>query len=791
MSPRRRKMPALNLDPKQRRLTFTPSPSAANMNVLGLGDDHILSEIVESQRRKIQATQNNNDRPKAAASVTTKLSHIVPHDHPVLLATIESLQAVHDKTSLGNFAPCPNITAHNSSQNGYPELKIRDGRHTFLISDRRQRVMRSERNFSTPEAPQTLKLKSGWMAVQGVFAGQLYVSNTLGRDIELRNGDYLRVEQVLYSEQRDNFLLCGLRFRKIQDASICQMLSATKQDTHQEVCQVLEARKVGDADEEPQQLFMIAPEQVQGHCRVVGTNAGWMERLGAFDDFNTWPTVFYRYRFLTVYSANGKVREGAFVHLTAAEADVKWRVDDNEKRTAWRGQKTIAGGSSFGMRQSGIDIIRRERRLNERAREKFPTSGSQREKYDIWSTEDSLHAPQVLEGTTSGESAAVPLIVDGPQMQDDNSALTETIISIDDSDSEDLTDASSSQIQLSQSPTLDTHWLSSLRTSHSDPIHHPTTIQRYTAGDGFCGGGGTARGMREASLSISFAFDIEPHMITTYAKNNPSTLVACTSVFDFVSNPLYHRTVDILHLSPPCQYFSPAHTVAGQSDEANSAAQFMITGMLAATRPRVVTLEQTEGIISRHPEWFMALVEQFTTQGFSVRWKVLNMADYGVPQERLRLIVLAACPGEALPDFPAPNHTRVPRDVVGKRPFHSVADAIRGIPVPWFHHNPMPLREEGAARASLRHFDGETELAKTLTCHGGIGNNHPSGQRGYTLREFAALQTFPAWHLFPEELGVTVLKRQVGNAVPPLFAKRLFEGVVEHLRRVDGVGGKE
>lgn len=781
-----RKRRKLELDPKQSRLNF--APVSVKMNTVELREDPALAEIVEVRRRKIEPTADE----RRTVTPHHKLSQIIPQDYPLLKATIESLQVEHNRTSLGKSVPSPYVTATTTGEHGRRELAIRDGRHTIVVSDRRQRVMRTQSTRFAPETPRNMEIKSGWMAIQGVFVGHLYISNTLGRDVSLRNGDYLRVEQVLYSESKDRFLLCGARFQKIQESSICQMLSRAKEDTHQEVCQVLETHKPGDLDEPPQQLFTTPPEQVQGYCRIIATNAGWMGRLGAFDDFIAWPTIFYRYRFLTVYSSNGNAREGAFMHLTAAEADEKWRVDDAEKKLGWRGQMTQPGGSSFGMRESEIKVVRKEHRLNLRARQKFPEVSRLREKYDIWSTEDGQQPQQAVEETFAGESADAPIVLDSPwpglawQMSSDN--FPDKGVDIHDLDnSDDIIDPASSQvIQLRQCRATDKTWNDSLRTSQQERILFSNSIQRYSCGDGFCGGGGTGRGMREAGLAVSWAFDFEPLMCASYVKNNPGALVANTSVFDFVNNAAYHRIIDILHLSPPCQYFSPAHTVAGQRDEANSAAQFMVTGMLAATRPRIVTLEQTEGIISRHPHWFAALVEQFTALSFSVRWKVVNMADYGVPQERLRLIILASCPGEPLPEFPTPNHSRHPR-ATAKRPYHTVSDAIRGIPVPWFHHNPLPLM--GVVRSSLRRFDGERELAKTLTCHGGIGNNHPSGQRGYTLRELAALQTFPLHHLFPDEMGATVLKRQIGNAVPPLFAKRLFESIVEHLKKVDGVVG--
>ena len=79
--------------------------------------------------------------------------------------------------------------------------------------------------------------------------------------------------------------------------------------------------------------------------------------------------------------------------------------------------------------------------------------------------------------------------------------------------------------------------------------------------------------------------------------------------------------VDILHLSPPCQFFSPAHTVAGKDDEMNTAASFVIWELLRRIKPRIVTLENTFGLENNHPEYLRRVVNQFTSSSYSVRWK--------------------------------------------------------------------------------------------------------------------------------------------------------------------------
>lgn len=165
--------------------------------------------------------------------------------------------------------------------------------------------------------------------------------------------------------------------------------------------------------------------------------------------------------------------------------------------------------------------------------------------------------------------------------------------------------------------------------------------RRYTFGDCFCGAGGMSRGAVSAGLRVSWGFDFNLAACQTYTMNFFRTPIYNVWANEF-SEAKGDFKVDICHLSPPCQFFSDAHTVQGKDDEMNTASLFAIFNLLEKAKPRVVTLEQTSGLIRRHPIFFNAVINMFTSRGFSVRWKVMNCADFGVPQRRMRLFVMAS-----------------------------------------------------------------------------------------------------------------------------------------------------
>ncbi|KAI9759201.1 MAG: hypothetical protein M4579_002488 [Chaenotheca gracillima] len=316
-------------------------------------------------------------------------------------------------------------------------------------------------------------------------------------------------------------------------------------------------------------------------------------------------------------------------------------------------------------------------------------------------------------------------------------------------------------------------------TTHSmGPIVQPKE-RKYTFGDVFCGAGGASRGAHMAGLQVMWGVDKDFAAVQTYQQNFEGCGIWHMEINDLVALISEDLKVDLLHLSPPCQYFSPAHTVDGKDDETNTAAFFSTDALLKVTKPRIVTLENTSGLTERHGQWANAAIQMFTQQGFSVRWRLINCADLGCAQARHRMFLIASCPGEALPEFPDPTHSADPeiRESRGLLPSTTVTDAIADIPDEHANHNPelMPSR-------NYPPYDPNLPLRACITTSGG-GNYHPSGRRDLTHREFACLQGFPLEHVFVPP-GV---KRQIGNAVPPVVGKTIFESIKQALLQKDGL----
>ncbi|KAM7205565.1 S-adenosyl-L-methionine-dependent methyltransferase [Rhypophila sp. PSN 637] len=317
--------------------------------------------------------------------------------------------------------------------------------------------------------------------------------------------------------------------------------------------------------------------------------------------------------------------------------------------------------------------------------------------------------------------------------------------------------------------------------------------QMYTAGDTFAGGGGASRGMTMAGAFVEFAVDNWDRAVQSLEANfAPETNVYHLEVTDMISNPGVGH-VDILHLSPPCQVWSPAHTVPGKNDAMNEAILFSCGGLLEKFKPRMFTLEQTFGILhERFNAHFSRLMADFVELGYSIRWQVVNLATFGLPQPRKRLIILGAGPGETLPDFPKPTHCLDRHGHHGLKPFVSARQAIAHLEDNW-EWDDGPDHQYLSLRTLKPPWDPD-RLMNTITCGGGHNNHHWDGERELSILEFAALQGFPIEHKFVG--SKTDKKKQIGNAFPPKVVKVFYEHLIACLDKIDGIthrpkGGSE
>lgn len=328
--------------------------------------------------------------------------------------------------------------------------------------------------------------------------------------------------------------------------------------------------------------------------------------------------------------------------------------------------------------------------------------------------------------------------------------------------------------------------------------------------DFFCGAGGLTRGLREAGIDVVAGYDKDGRCEDTYRGNNEGTEFYVSDVRELEVEDIHVPSGPpwLLAACAPCQPFSSQRR--GSTTHKDAALLAHIGRLVSAFHPRFVLVENVPGIV-RVPGFstFRRFLKALAENGYHYTFGVLDAKDYGVPQTRRRLVLLAS--QVALPSLPRATHgpkgepVRTVLDAIGHFPSIGAGQSHDRMPnhvaAQIMPHNLERLRNtpaDGGDRRSWpdelvldchRRTKGYTDVygrmawgrpAPTLTgkCNS-ISNGrfgHPEQNRAISLREAAAIQTFPDDYVFHGTTGH--IAKQIGNAVPVSFAKAIGEHIV-------------
>ncbi|MDE2782953.1 MAG: DNA (cytosine-5-)-methyltransferase [Gemmatimonadota bacterium] len=297
------------------------------------------------------------------------------------------------------------------------------------------------------------------------------------------------------------------------------------------------------------------------------------------------------------------------------------------------------------------------------------------------------------------------------------------------------------------------------------------------------GGGGQALGLEQAGFEHEGLVEIERHFCNTLRLNRPEWQVFEKDLSRFVDHDAESfKGIDLLAGGLPCPPFSIAGKQLGDQDERNL---FPVTlDLVDVTRPRAVMIENVRGILAAVFEDFrQQLKTRFHKMGYHAEWRLFNASDFGVPQLRPR-VVIVALRRDAVGDFSWPTGTGRTPPTVGDTLHDLIAE--RG----WKGADRWRERADEIAPTivggSLKHGGpdlGPTRAKRawaTLGVDGmGIADEPPArdfvGMPRLTVRMVARIQGFPdEWKFSGRK---TASYRQVGNAFPPPVARAVGEKI--------------
>lgn len=345
--------------------------------------------------------------------------------------------------------------------------------------------------------------------------------------------------------------------------------------------------------------------------------------------------------------------------------------------------------------------------------------------------------------------------------------------------------------------------------------------------DLFSGAGGMSIGAELSGIDVAYAVELDKAAAATFRLNHHTTCLFEKDIRRVTGDEflnLDRRQPSIVFGGPPCQGFSTSNQKNRNSENSNNWLFKEYFRLVRKLSPDWVVFENVKGLLETENGYFLdEVLKGFKRAGYTTSHFVLNSADFGVPQRRNRLFIVGSKHGTALP---MPEHTHKKHvtvaealedlpllkngDSVDEREYSRKArtryaklmrsDLIKchnnivtrnsEIIINRYKHIPQGGNWENIPKHLMENY---TDASR---CHTGIyrrlksdepsiviGNFrknmliHPVEDRGLSVREAARLQSFPDSFRFAGSIGFQ--QQQVGNAVPPLLAKAVFEQILK------------
>ena len=345
----------------------------------------------------------------------------------------------------------------------------------------------------------------------------------------------------------------------------------------------------------------------------------------------------------------------------------------------------------------------------------------------------------------------------------------------------------------------------------------PNSDGKPTAVDLFCGCGGLTVGLKRAGFRVLGAVDVDPLSVKTYKANHRDVTLWEKDIRELDPQELLDALglekggLDLLAGCPPCQGFSTMRTLNGalMVDDPRNDLLLEFERFVEALLPRAVMMENVPGLAD--DKRFEAFLRKLKELGYLGAHRVLNAAEYGVPQRRRRLIYLAGLGmeipfadkaakmktvEEAIGGLPKAGQSGDPVHDMPENRTPKVLEVIRLIPKDGGSRRDLPEKFQLECHKRCNGFKDVygrmawKEVAPTITsgCFNPSKGRflHPEEDRAITMREAALLQGFPRRYKFPTTDNKSAVALMIGTALPPPFIAAHGRSIKRVLRNSAG-----
>jgi len=352
----------------------------------------------------------------------------------------------------------------------------------------------------------------------------------------------------------------------------------------------------------------------------------------------------------------------------------------------------------------------------------------------------------------------------------------------------------------------------------------PRKKRKIIGVDLFSGAGGLSLGARWAGIDVRMAVEKDYYAAETYKLNHPESIMLNCDIANVTKNNIPFPFPFIIFGGPPCQGFSTSNQKTRTLKNPKNSLFKHFIRLIAELEPEWVVFENVQGILSFQQSTVVdGIVSELEKLNYSVVKGIMDAVNFGVPQYRKRFILVANKNG-ILFEFPKNQSTKITvKEAIGDLPSLKNGDKIdiSNYKKSYFSNYIKLMRENSEFPTQnyvsknkpyvlerykyIKQGQNWQSIPKPLMknysdkskCQSGIYRRlsykepsvvisnyrknmliHPVEDRGLSVREAARLQSFPDTFNFFGFIGE--IQQQIGNAVPPLLAKAIFDRIMEY-----------
>lgn len=346
--------------------------------------------------------------------------------------------------------------------------------------------------------------------------------------------------------------------------------------------------------------------------------------------------------------------------------------------------------------------------------------------------------------------------------------------------------------------------------------------------DIFSGAGGLSLGAEMAGISVRYGVEINKYAASSFAHNHKNATVLTGDITKIKTSELKlnNKEVFVIMGGPPCQGFSMSNTMSRNMDNEKNFLYLEFVRFVRELNPKWFVLENVWGLTKMNDgETLNMIKESFEALEYDVKAQILWANEYGVPQKRYRCFIIGNKEGIKF-EFPKPQGTHVTvwdafADLPNLANGQMMAESEYTMPIEKVSaYAKMMRKNSDKARQNFVSLNNDlvvqryhyipqggnwrdipdflmTNYADKSRCHSGIYKRlradapsvvisnyrksmliHPTQDRGLSVREAARLQSFPDDFIFQGPL--MSIQQQIGNAVPPLLSKAVFDQILSY-----------